>query len=703
MQRRHVWAAALALGIVSASGCSNERHEAHPSTALSPIEGGCAEVERAIRAAMVRHMNRRLDENLERVLAGDRLCSNVSVVEGYGYSEELSATGGSPAPSTGPGSAATQHSDTNVQVEGVDEPDFVKTDGGYLYLAMHGALVIADVWPPADAHETARVPLLGKPLKLFLVGDRAIVYSALPGPSGKLPNGKPACTYGYDCDLAGDGSGTAVSVFDVADRSAPRLVRRVLSSGSLIAARRVGDAVHTVLHERGPTLLASLPAVPEELDCQESPSAFEATRWFEKLRAENTRRIWNEPLGARLPTVTDATDPGASPAACSGWYAAGGDDGFDYLSLLSVGGLGTGAIEGVTLLSRPGAVYASPESLYVAVRNGSRRQDGANWRSAVHRFAIDGGAPRYAGSGSVPGFVLNQFSMDEHAGFLRIATTSGRVPDPEVQSTLSVLEARESELAIVGQVTGIAPTEDIRSVRFDGERAFVVTFKKTDPLFVFDLADPRAPRILSELKIPGFSTYMQRIDDDHLLTIGYDADDQGSFAYFQGVMLQLFDVSDATAPKLVHKEVIGTRGSSSEALTNHLAFTWFGPKELLALPMTVCTGDDKGSQYGELTFSGLLVYDVDAADGFALTGKVGHPMAPGGDDSKACRNWWTRASSEVKRSFALDDFVASVSETRIKLNALSDLKTDLASVELAPVSIEPGESQAALASGHVEP
>jgi uncharacterized secreted protein with C-terminal beta-propeller domain len=131
-------------------------------------------------------------------------------------------------------------------------------------------------------------------------------------------------------------------------------------------------------------------------------------------------------------------------------------------------------------------------------------------------------------------------------------------------------------------------------VRFDDERGYVVTFKKTDPLFVVDLYQPAQPKILGELKIPGFSTYLHRIDPGHLLSIGFDANDHGDFAYFDGVILQLFDVTKPTDPKLIHKEKIGTRGSSSQAATDHLAFNWFASEGLLAIPMTICEGGGDG-------------------------------------------------------------------------------------------------------------
>jgi len=274
--------------------------------------------------------------------------------------------------------------------------------------------------------------------------------------------------------------------------------------------------------------------------------------------------------------------------------------------------------------------------------------------------------------------------MDEDAGHLRIATTTGRVPSPDVYSTLSVLREVEGELVVVGEVDDIAPTEDIRSVRFDGDVGFVVTFKKTDPLFVFDLSDPEAPRIRGELKIPGFSTYMHLMDENHLLTIGYDADDQGSFAWFQGVQLQIIDVSNLEDPRLLHKAVIGTRGSTSEATTNHLAFNYFRSRNLLAIPMTICEGDGTGGSYAhEMTFSGLLVYEVTVEEGFDALGGVPHAEPQSGPDYySACGNWWTNSNSLVQRSIFMESFVYSIAHDKINVASIEDLPGVLVSIDL---------------------
>ena len=314
--------------------------------------------------------------------------------------------------------------------------------------------------------------------------------------------------------------------------------------------------------------------------------------------------------------------------------------------------------------------------------------------TAIHKFGLQAGRTTYLASGIVKGHVLNQFSMDEYDAHLRIATTTGRVPNPDVHSTVSVLAlegavpGRPAVLRVVGEVDNIAPTEDIRSVRFEGDRGFIVTFKKTDPLFALDLSSPEQPAIRGELKIPGFSTYMHMLDDSHILSIGYDADDQGSFAWFQGIMLQLFDISDLSAPKLIHKEVIGARGTSSEAATNHLAFNYFAPEGWLGIPMTVCEESNGGGSYGDrMTFSGLLVYDVDVSRGFSNLGGIAHASPSDqpqdyGYYAGGCYNWWTRSSSSVKRSIFMDDYVYSVADDAIVISHINALDSPVANVPL---------------------
>lgn len=594
--------------------------------------------------------------------------------------------------SSDPG-GASEVSGTNNQIAGVDEADFVKNDNEYIYVANGESFRIIDAWPAAEAHEIAKVTVPGVAKKLFVEGNRAAVYSAVTPAStgsgysdgyGPYYGSSSECTYGYDCTFQGDGTETVISIFDLTDRAAPVLVRTIRSSSSLIAARRIGTTVHTVLAQGSPfnAYLPSYTNVPDGATEADINAAYDA------LQKDNDTRIDGIEASSVLPTFEDS----ASGSSQRLLYQSALPDGTSLTSVMSLD-LGADSSVGIaSVISRAGAVFASADAIYMAVPH---QQTGYGWYegqsdnelSTIHKFGLGTSplATHYEGSGAVKGRVLNQFAMDEKDGKLRIATTTGHLPDPSAHNTLSVMEDQGANLAVIGQLDHIAESEDIRSVRFDGDRGYVVTFKKTDPLFVFDLSDPHAPKSLAELKIPGFSTYMHMMDPTHLLTIGYDAADQGDFAFFTGLLLQIFDVSDSQNPILAHKEIIGTRGTSSEALTNHLAFNYFAPKNLLALPMTICEGGDTNGNYGTtMTFSGLMVFDTTVQNGFSLRGRVSHPTSSTGTgyENNGCYNWWTNATSEVKRSIIMDDWVFSVSERRIKVNALGDLTTDVKELDI---------------------
>jgi hypothetical protein len=589
---------------------------------------------------------------------------------GHGYGLSAAGAGTQDRKKDEPAKARSM-SGTNNQVASVDEADIVKTDGRYMYFAANGALRIAEALKPRMLSVT-KVP--GIVRELFVEGDRAVVYTS----NGVVGH---RCTYAYDCAFAGDGSSTTVVVFDIRDRAAPKVARQFDLSGSLIAARRIGNAVHTVVadHDSAAPPYESWPA---DLEMCGTPEA-QVRAKFAKLKADNERK-----LRAQATTFPTLTENGKSTPMCGGLMHTALRDGKAFTTVVSFDLRDDKSAPATTSLqSRPGAVFASDNALYLSVVHNKQGQ--GSWYSPyasvdeiseIHKFRI-GDSPnetKYLGSGTVPGHVLNQFAMDEWYGYLRVATTRGRVPNPNVSSTVSILApSANGNLVRIGAADKIAPGEDIRSVRFDGDRGYIVTFKKTDPLFVLDLFQPAEPKVLGELKIPGFSTYMHRIDPDHLLSIGFDANDHGDFAYFDGVILQLFDVKNPIDPKLVHKEKIGSRGSSSQAATDHLAFNYFANEGLLAVPMTICNGGGDGTNGHMLSFSGLLVYDVDVERGFTRLGGVDH-----GTKGVTCDTWWSNANSAVNRSVFVDDLVYSIADDRAKVQRLDRFGIDVADLSL---------------------
>jgi uncharacterized secreted protein with C-terminal beta-propeller domain len=673
----------VTLAMLALVGCSTDESTA-PSAwqaRLNPI-AGCEEAKSYVKEVALEKMRANLDAQLASYLDGDMCFSR------GGGLEDASGqpTPGAEPPASGP----TNSTGTNNQVTGIDEADFVKNDGQYIYLAQNKVLRIVDAWPADQTHEVSKTALPGAPKKLFVQGNRVLVYVAM-GTVGQSNSGwqAPECTYGYDCEFTGDGTQTKLMVFDIADRASPRLVREVDLAGSLISARRIEDAVHTVVTQ-GSTPYADLKTFPEGDFCSygggEPPLHFKlaAQRAFAKLRADNEKAIAEVDLDLRLKGIRDSFAPDVDPteAACKALYASPQQDGTAFTSIVSLNLQQPAPATISTIISRPGAIYADSDSLYMAVGHlYSYDDDGkTEQRSTIHKFAIgrDPGQTKYIGSGTVPGRALNQFAMDEKDNFLRIATTIGHAPSSE-GSVLSVLgEDAFGDLEVVGSIDKIAPTEDIRSVRFDDDRAFMVTFKKTDPLFTFDLSNPRNPQKLGELKIPGFSTYMHMLDANHLLTIGFDADDHGSFAFFDGVMLQIFDVSDMSNPTLAHKHVIGTRGSSSEALTNHLAFTWYPAYSMLSIPMTICEGGNDGQYGSTMSFSGLMLFDGSVTAGFGEHGRVAHPVS----QNISCSNWWTDAKSVVRRSLFLDQYVYSISDKQLKVRDTTNTNAPLVDLDI---------------------
>ncbi len=583
---------------------------------------------------------------------------------------------------------AEEYSTTNNQVAGVDEADFVKNDAEHVYILSPAGLHVIDAWPAPETKEVKLLPLPGVPRRLFLSGDKLVVYTQM-GTSGGGATSNQGCTYGYDCRFSAEPGQTMVIVFDVSDPSSPIELKRFAFSGGYVASRRVGPYVYTVVQDGNST---SLPGIDLTLKA-DSPEEL-AAQYAERSKQAD-EAVDSAPASSFLPWVKRFEGASAveeDVSSCDNALAAQAAQGLSFVSVVSFDLDTLGDPTRTLIAGKPGYVYSSASALYLATDGAdggdfiAHATDANTDFSTVHKFALDGLSTGYRGSALVPGHVLNQFSMDELDGVLRMATSSGWVPSPTVNSNLVTLSEQSGTFAQLGNIGGIAPTEDIRSVRFDGTRAFVVTFKKTDPLFVFDLTTPAQPQMLGELKIPGFSTYMHPMDQNHLLAVGFDADDHGSFAYFDGIQLQIFDVSDLKNPMLLHKTTIGTRGSASEGLTNHLAFNYFPSKGMLALPMSVCTGGDDGVYGDALTFSGLMVFDVSLEQGIKEHGRMPfvntESVVAQYGSGFSCNNWWTSGTSDVKRSIFMDDYAIGISDTQYQVAPLASLSDVLQSVPL---------------------
>jgi uncharacterized secreted protein with C-terminal beta-propeller domain len=338
-------------------------------------------------------------------------------------------------------------------------------------------------------------------------------------------------------------------------------------------------------------------------------------------------------------------------------------------------------------------------------------------KTVVHRIAIDNGNIEYKANGEVPGYVLNQFSMDEQDGYFRIATTTRNEwwgPGPlgmgiaatrtQVLTTQNQVQAAESsasqepqssnnvyvldsDLKIVGSLENLAPGESIYSARFIGNRCYLVTFKSIDPLFVIDLSDPANPKVLGQLKIPGFSDYLHPYDETHIIGVGKEVDESidadkvhsPNAVYYTavgGVKLSLFDVSDVSNPKEIAKIAIGYTGTDSEALRDHKAFLFSKDKNLLVIPILLINEPFKDFGVRPVTWQGAYVFSTSLDTGFTLKGRITHAPSNATNDY-----YYYYGPYSVTRSLYIDNVLYTISEKSIKMNALDTLN-EIKSVEL---------------------
>jgi hypothetical protein len=494
---------------------------------------------------------------------------------------------------------------------------------------------------------------------------------------------------------------TKITVLSLAGGS-PSVARELYFEGGYASARRVAEDVRTVLTggAHGPALSywpESLTAYP--------PTAEAWTAVFEQLRADNTAAIQSAPLSTWLPYRFEKRGDAVTEiaASCSDFYvpdAGTTSYGLTQIESIDLGDL-TRAPASTSIIGATDTVYSNQDALYVAARGwqkptspGGLREDLENFElTHLHKFdlATDPSQPRYVASGSVPGYILNQFSLDEKDGKLRISTTEDLASATEwtIRNNVFVLEASGAELSRVGAVEDLAPGERIQSTRFVGDRGYVVTFRRVDPLFVIDLADPASPSVAGELEIPGFSEYMHPIDDGHLLTIGKDGTAEGQVT---GLALQIFDVTDPSSPALLHKQVLGAEYAYSEAEYNHKAFTYYGDRGLLAFPL-VSYAPETGTVQ-----STLQLFHVDTGEGFRSLGAVDHSAFFTGADSSDCYGYY---SPEVRRGLFIESYVYSISYGGVLVSSLDDVATPVASLALPAPTASWGDCGGGVVDGPV--
>ncbi len=503
------------------------------------------------------------------------------------------------------GEGGGDFSGTNVQVIGVDEPDFVKTDGRRVILVRNGTLTVVDV-SGAEPEITGRV-LIGERQdgEMLLHGDRVLFISN---------------SYGTIEPLAGQASdrrgveGEIVIIDEILLDGTPRRGRSLRVEGHYVSSRSIDGTARVVLD-----------SYPDELGFLYPRNAN-----GEQIALEANRKvILQSQLEDWLPDYQVVSSEGSIVAegqilACDRVYVPAEFSGFGSLSVLSFDmseALSLG--DGAATFAQGGTVYASHHNLYVATNSwlspetfegeDSLREIEGQYRTSLHKFSLTSGGPaKYEASGSVKGHLLNQFSMHEYDDHLFVAVTEGSSwgSDRDSESHIFALTQQGDNLAVVGGVGDMGRGEEIHSVRYIGDRAYVVTFRQVDPLYVVDLADPTAPEVLGELKIPGYSAYLHPVGDGLLAGIGRDADDEGRL---QGFKASLFDVSDPANPTEIDTWTLAD--AQSDVDWDHRAFLWWAPEQLMIVPVWSW---EKGVP------TGAAVFRVSAEAGLDYQGLITH-------------------------------------------------------------------------------
>jgi uncharacterized secreted protein with C-terminal beta-propeller domain len=636
--------------------------------------------------------------------------------------------------STAESAGASEYSTTNIQVEGVDEPDIVKNDGKYIYTVSGEKVVIVEAYPASEMKILSEIDVNKSVVNIFLNGDNLVIFS----------EGTDYALYPYETcvemkssinDEGGCGgyydSKSLVQIYDIKDRENPALEKEITLEGSYNDARMIGDYVYAISKEYIYTNnfirpYYSVGDVKTEIPIDDI-YYFDVEDDSYVFTIVSAINLDNNEINNKVYLIGYSSE----------MYVSQNNVYLTHLKTISSKDYQNEFIEEVYLPLLPENEKEKIEEIKNSDKTGwekwndisevvmnysdsltgeeksqfdeslmKRMQDfevkiqKEYEKTVIHKINIDGSEITYKNSGEVPGDLLNQFSMDEFDGNFRIATTTGQVSRSGESTSLNHLFVLNEELNIIGSVEDLAPGERIYSTRFLGNRAYIVTFKKVDPLFVIDLSNPTDPQVLGYLKITGYSDYLHPYDENHVIGIGKEtAGGDEHFSWYQGIKISLFDVSDVENPTEVGKIVIGDRGTDSYALYDHKAFLFDKTKNLIVIPVMLaeinkskyreCNESEledyyrweyclTDHTYGEYVWQGAYVLNINLDDGISLRGKITHKD---NETVESGFRYYYYDKYSVKRSLYMDDILYTISDGKVKANNLETVE-EISKVEL---------------------
>ena len=619
-------------------------------------------------------------------------------------------TGSSSTPAPSTRQEGVDYSGTNNQEQGVDEADFVKTDGYHIYFVDNGVLHIMDIPEFGEIEHASTTSIQGSPVAMMLNEESLVVISTVS--SWNIDSQDPlskAMGWGEDWYGWRTSTLTKFTVYDVSNSSSPEVSRELYIEGYYMTAREVAGTVRTVTHTwMDIPGLQTWITYPEgywdsgvdddvrynmrEIAAQEAIDNNQ--KIIEQLSLEDMLPQVHERVGSQIITHhMDGDD-------CSDFAAPEESLNRGYTSIFTLDLISEELeFEADHIVGNWPLVYSSQDTLIITENAWDWwwfwGNDNLDEATNIHTFDISQpGETAYAGSGRVDGTILDQFSISEHEGVVRVATTTGQWgrwwmanPEPMENHVITLSHATDPQsenvrLLEIGRVDGIAYNETIWSARFVEDRAYIVTFENMDPLWTIDLSDPTNPTIMGELEVPGVSTYIHPLSDDAILTIGLGPADEetGLGLDWSHTRLSLFNVSNFSDPQLSQTLSLspvadpnnGWSWAWSEATWEHKAFQYWAPKGMLAVPLNTYRYDyyydDAGKYHYDYDWvSKLMIVNV-TEDGLELYGEVNHSQFYETDENR----WWN--SYNIRRSIFMGDHIYAISHGGITVTNLDTLE-----------------------------
>jgi uncharacterized secreted protein with C-terminal beta-propeller domain len=612
-------------------------------------------------------------------------------------------------------SSGSNYSTTNNQVFGVDEADIVKTDGDYIYALVKNDLLIIDAVPAAETKIVSKITFKSTPSDLFVSAGKLAVF----GNDYRMYENAVASSFRRQSNYV------FFKVFDVSNPAEPKETRSLNFEGNYTAARLIGNYVYFITNNYASYYGDSEPLTPRILENGKIISGgclagdkkcflpevyyFDAPYNNYNFTSINSINISdaNELVSGQVYLINSSQNIYVS---ANNIYltnteylseyeleqeikrenvftklAADNQDKIKKIEespafilskeekAMKVGMIVDNYFYSLDEAGKKALQAEIDSALLAKIKQKMKEME----KTIIHKITIKAGKAQYQTKGEVQGQVLNQFSMDEQGGNLRIATTRNEMWSKLFEDTTksySNVYILDENLRILGSLENIATDERIYSTRFMVDRVYVVTFKKTDPLYVIDLSNKTKPSVLGAVKIPGFSTYLHPADEKgtKLLGFGRDAEElKDGGVKVKGLKLSLFDFSDLSKPKELSNYIISDEDSDSLALNDHRAFLYSEAKNIISVPASIRAD-------GKLSFSGSLIFTIDGSS-LKLKGKIDHL------GNLANNNFWGGYYNDnlVKRSLYIGNNLFTISDKYLKINNLVDL-SEVKSLILTP-------------------